>query len=76
MDNTTNEATHTINVSREELDILRYIRNTKPLIGKYGGYGRVELKYQNDGHGMRLGTKSYTVTERVPGKPRGTRPNS
>ena len=76
MDNITNDAMHSISVSREELEVLQYIRNIKPIIDKSSGYGRIELKYQNDnGRGARLGTKSYTVTERVPGKPRSDRYN-
>jgi hypothetical protein len=49
----------------EDLEMYAYLQSSKRLIEREGGHGRVEFKFQNDGQGMRLGTKTYSITNRA-----------
>jgi len=53
------------NASDEDLELYAYLQYGKSVIEKEGGHGRIEFRFLNEGHGMRLATKGYSITDKA-----------
>lgn len=77
MDNIANKISMPEMIDEEDLEIWAYYKAKKQLIAQSGGHGRIEFKFQDDGYGIRLGTKGFSVTDkaRKRAKPNNRRPD-